>query len=204
MKRKDATRPLEIPSADDAIPELTAWLQAQDAPLRARVQPHFAAEPPTLYLDTTIVSRLVGWLKRDTLIARQQTLTREWWRMHRHRHAVFISDVVIKEASRGLPELAHQRREILSPLARLHSSKQTCELAARILEECRLPAHEYADAHHAALTAIHGVKVLLTWNCAHLANEHMIPRIGRACEAYGYAAPEILTPEQLIGACAYG
>jgi hypothetical protein len=204
MKRKDATRPLEIPSADDHIPELSAWLRAQGAPLSTREQTHFAAEPPTLYLDTTIVSQLVGWLKRDVLIARQQTLTRDWWRQYRHRHIVFISDVVIEEASGGDEDLARQRREILSPLTTLHSSEQTRELAARVLSECRLPAHEYEDAHHAAISAIHKVKVLLTWNCAHLANPHMIPHIGRACEAYGYAAPDILTPEQLIGACAYG
>jgi len=204
MKRQDATEPFEILSARDSIPELSAWLRAQDEPLRTHIQPHFAAEPPTLYLDTTIVSRLVGWLQKDVLIARQQTLTREWWRVHRYRHVVFISDVVIEEASDGNKELARQRREILSPLTTLHSSEQTNELAARILSECRLPAREYEDAHHAAISAIHKVKVLLTWNCTHLANEHMIPRIGRACEAYGYAAPGILTPEQLIGACAYG
>jgi hypothetical protein len=204
MKRKDATRPLEIPSAVDDIPELTAWLQAQRAPLETRDPPHYAAEPPTLYLDTTIVSQLVGWLKKDVFIARQQTLTRDWWRQHRHRHVMFISDVVVEEASDGNKELARLRREILSPLPTLHSSEQTNELAARILSECRLPAREYEDAHHAAISAMHKVKVLLTWNCAHLANPHMIPRIGRACEAYGYAAPDILTPEQLIGACAYG
>jgi hypothetical protein len=204
MKRKDATRPLEIPSAEDSIPELTAWLQAQDAPLRTRVQPHFAAEPPTLYLDTTIVSRIVGWLKRDAAIARQQTLTREWWRQHRHRHVAYISDVVTMEAANGDPELARQRSEILRSLPTLHGSEQTHELAARILAECRLPEHEYDDAHHAAIAAIHRVKVLLTWNCTHLANAHMIPHIGHACVAYGYAAPEILTPVQLIGVCAYG
>lgn len=204
MKRKHATRPLEVPSADDAIPELTAWLRAQDAPLTTRDPPHFAVEPPTLYLDTTIVSRLVGWLKRDAVIARQQTLTREWWRRHRHRHVTYISDVVTKEAARGDPVLARRRCEILRSLPRLHGSEQTHELAARILSETRLPVHEYDDAHHAAITAIHRVKVLLTWNCTHLANAHMIPHIGRACEAYGYAAPGILTPEQLIGVCAYG
>jgi hypothetical protein len=204
MKRQDATEPFEIPSADDSIPELNAWLRAQDAPLATRIQPHFAAEPPTLYLDTTIVSRLVGWLKKDVIIARQQTVTRDWWRQHRHRHVTFISEVVIEEASKGDEELARRRQEILCPLPMLHTSEQTNELAARILAECRLPEREYEDAHHAALTAIHGVKVLLTWNCTHLANAHMIPHIGRACEAYGYAAPEILTPEQLIGVCAYG
>lgn len=204
MKRKDATQPLEIPSAADSIPELIAWLRALGEPLQTRDPPHFAAEPPTLYLDTTIVSQLVGWLKRDVLIARQQTLTRDWWQQYRHKHVVFISDVVIEEASDGDEELARQRLEILSPLTMLHASEQTSELAARVLAECRLPAREYEDAHHVAISAIHKVKVLLTWNCGHLANAHMIPHIGRACEAYGYAAPEILTPEQLIGACAYG
>lgn len=204
MKRKRATRPLEIPSPGEDIPELTAWLQAQDAPLTTRDPPHFAAESPTLYLDTTIVSRVVGWLSRSAITARQQTITRNWWHQHRHRHVTYISEVVIKEAARGDDELARQRKVILSPLPMLHPSEQTHELAIRILAECRLPEREYDDAHHAALTAIHRVRVLLTWNCKHLANEHMIPRIGNACEAYGYAAPEILTPEQLIGVCAYG
>lgn len=204
MKRKGATEPLEIPSADDFIPELTAWVRALSAPLTTREPPHFAAEPPTLYLDTTIVSQLVGWLSRDVITARHQTMTRDWWRQHRLRHVTFISDIVFKEASRGNDKLAQQRKEILRALPALHPSEQTRELAARILAECRLPEREYDDAHHAALTAIHGVKVLLTWNCKHLANAHMIPRIGRACEAYGCAAPAILTPEQLIGVCAYG
>jgi predicted nucleic acid-binding protein len=204
MKRKDATQPVEIPSAEDEIPELTAWLRAQDEPLSTREQPHFAAELPTLYLDTTIVSQLVGWLSRDASLLRQQKITRHWWRQHSHRHARYTSDVVITEALKGELKLALQRWEILRPLSRVHPSEQTHELAARILAECRLPEREYKDAHHAALAAIHKVKVLLTWNCKHLANQHMIPHIGRACEAYGYAPPVILTPEQLIGVCAYG
>src|SRR5262245_25639612 len=120
MKRKHATEPLEIPSAEDSIPELSAWLRAQDAPLTTRVQPHFAAEPPTLYLDTTIVSRLVGWLSGDAGIARQQTLTRAWWRQHRQKHVVFVSDVVIDEASGGDTELARPRLEIIRPITTLH------------------------------------------------------------------------------------
>src|SRR3954466_2233649 len=123
MKRHDATEPFEILSVRDSIPELNAWLRAQDEPLRTHIQPTFAAEPPALYLDTTIVSRLVGWLKKDVLTARQQTVTRDWWRQHRHRHVTFISEVVIKEALRGDDELARQRREIMDPLPRLHTSE---------------------------------------------------------------------------------
>ena len=208
MKHLDATRPLEIPSFDDGIPELTAWIETLSLGAHAGYQLHspasFAAKPPTLYIETTIVSYLAGRISRDSRIARMQLTTREWWASHRHRHNLYVSDVVYEEASEGDARVARERREILEPLAVLHPSDETRELAALILAECRLPEREYDDAHHAALSAIHGIEVLLTWNCAHLANEHMIPRIGRACEAYGYAPPAILTPEQLIGACAYG
>jgi predicted nucleic acid-binding protein len=208
MKRKDATHPLSIPSADDAIPELTAWIEALSlgthAGYKVLTTASFAAKPPTLYIETTVVSVLAGWISRDSLTANMQLVTREWWESHRHKHSLFVSDIVLTEASRGDEEVTQERLEILGPLTILHPSDQTRELAKRILAECRLPEREYNDAHHAALCAIHGIQVLLTWNCAHLANVNMIPCIGRACEAYGYAPPAILTPQQLIGACAYG
>ena len=209
MKYLDATQfPPTRSSEENDIPELTAWIEALTvgghAGLKLLTTASFAAKPPTLYIDTTIVSFLTGWLSRDVRTARMQTLTRDWWECHSHRHLLYVSDVVLKEVSKGDKDLARARRETLRPLTMLHPNDQTYELATRIITETRLPEREYNDAHHAAVAAIHGVNVLLTWNCAHLANEHMIPCIGRACEAYGYAPPVILTPEQLIGVCAYG
>jgi predicted nucleic acid-binding protein len=205
MKRKDATDPALLPSPD-GIPELTAWLEALSLGAHAgyhlSTPASFAAKPPTLYIETTVVSFLAGWLSRDPHTARLQLITRDWWRHHSDKHILYISDVVLTESAKGNRETARQRRKILSPLAMLHSSDQTRELATRILGECRLPERATNDAHHAAVAAIHGVEVLLTWNCVHLANENRIPLIGRACEAYGYALPVILTPEQLIRACA--
>jgi hypothetical protein len=208
MKPIDAIDPVSIPQSDDGIPELTAWLEALSlgthAGYKLLTPVSFAAKPPTLYIDTTIVSFLAGWLSRDVDTARVQSITRDWWSHHRHKHLLYISDIVYKEASNGDADAAYKRCELLKPIATLHPNEQTRELASRILAECRLPERVYDDAHHAAISAIHGVEVLLTWNCSHLANPHMIPRIGRACEAYGYAPPAILTPQQLIGACAYG
>jgi hypothetical protein len=208
MKHSDATQPLPIPSADDDIPELTAWIEALrlggHAGYQTLTPASFAAKLPTIYLETTVVSFLTGWLSRDVRTARMQSITRDWWNRHRRRHVLYVSDVVFEEASQGNRDLARQRLDIIGLLPMLHPSDQTRELATRILTETRLPGREYDDAHHAAVAAIHGVNVLLTWNCSHLANENMIPRIGRACEAYGYAPPVILTPEQLTGVCAYG
>ena len=208
MKHIDATQPLSIPSSEDGIPELTAWLEALSLGGHTGYQllspASFAAKPPTLYIETTIVSFLAGWVSRDSRTAKMQVMTRGWWASHRHKHNLYVSDIVYQEASKGDDDVAQERRGILEALAVLHPSDPTRELATLILAECRLPEREYNDAHHAAISAIHGIEVLLTWNCSHLANENMIPRIGRACEAYGYAPPAILTPQQLIGACAYG
>src|SRR4051812_4842122 len=163
MKRTDAFDPVSIPSSEDASPELTAWLDAFHRGGHAGYQllspASFAAKPPTLYLETTIVSFLAGWLSRDVNTARLQSITRDWWERHHHRHALYVSDIVYKEALRGDPDVARQRHEIMSRLATLHPNEQTRGLAARILAECRLPEREYEDAHHAAIAAIHGVNV---------------------------------------------
>jgi hypothetical protein len=209
MKRTDAFEPLPIPSADDPIPELTEWARGMATGAHAgfavtEAQAHFAAKPPTLYLDTTIVSYLTARLSRDAITAQRQTITRRWWSEHRARHLLYVSDVVHEEAERGDINAARARLDVLQSLPRAHVNAQTHELANRVLIACRFARREYEDAHHVAVAAFHGFEVLLTWNCTHLANPNIIPHIRRACEAYGYAPPAIYTPEQLIGVCAYG
>ena len=40
---------------------------------------------------------------------------------------------------------------------------------------------------------------LLTWNCAHIANAEILPRIALLCDDLGFALPYICTPEELLG-----
>lgn len=212
MKRTDVFDSIPEPATPDDLasdlPELAEWVSRQSARdggrHEVRCDAGFAIRSPTLYMETAIVSYMTSWLNRDATVARRQSVIRDWWRRHRIRHLIYTSEVVIGEASRGDPFAARRRLEILRKLPRVHVSPQSHELAELILAHCRLPARLYDDAQHVALCALHGLDVLLTWNCKHLANEHMLPFIGRACEAYGYAPPTILTPEQLIGVCAYG
>jgi predicted nucleic acid-binding protein len=210
MKRADVPEPLLLPFPDDDLVEVAAWVRgittaAQCSGLAVMdTRADFAASPPTLYVETSVVSYATARPSLELLTARRQALTREWWHTHRTRHVSFVSELVRGEVGNGDADAARRRLELISTVASVHSSQQTHELAARILAQCNLPARVYDDAHHVALAAIHGLEILLTWNCAHLANPHMIPHIRRACEAYGCAAPDIYTPEKLIGVCAYG
>ncbi len=72
-------------------------------------------------------------------------------------------------------------------------------LATEIIRAAAIPAKSAIDAAHIAVAAVNGVHFLLTWNCAHLANAEITPKIRLACEARGYACPVICTPEELMG-----
>jgi predicted nucleic acid-binding protein len=209
MKRTEARIPFPDAPPHDELVDLAVWMRglttARHSGLAITERPAcFAAQAPTLYLDTTIVSYLTARPSRTAMTAKWQAITRHWWHEHRARHQIYVSELVLKEARRGDSEAAGRRMEVLSTFPFVHPNAQSRELADRILRQYGLPVRVYEDAHHAAMAALNGLEVLLTWNCTHLANANMIPLIRRACEAYGYAPPAIYTPEQLIGVCAYG
>lgn len=84
-----------------------------------------------VYLETTIVSYLVGWLNQhDLYVAAQQECTREWWTNQRQAYELFASAVVVKEARDGNAELAEARLAFLherlcwkSPMPPITSSR---------------------------------------------------------------------------------
>ena len=50
-----------------------------------------------------------------------------------------------------------------------------------------------------AVSAVHGIDYLLTWNYRHLDNAETKPVIRNVCAAHGYNSPEICTPQELMG-----
>ena len=58
----------------------------------------------------------------------------------------------------------------------------------------RLPV----DALHVAVAAVNGVEYLLTWNCKHIANPSLRPRIEQRCRELVYEPPAICTPQELL------
>jgi hypothetical protein len=62
-----------------------------------------------------------------------------------------------------------------------------------------LPPKAQVDALHIAAVAHHRIQYLLTWNCTHIANAKIMPRIHNVLNGLGIPIPIICTPEELLG-----
>lgn len=154
---------------------------------------------PKVYLETTIPSYLTAWPSRDLVMAANQETTREWWSDCRGEYELFISPLVFEEARAGDSEAARRRIEVIQSITQLAITDHVSILGKRLVEGIPLPAKARADALHIAVAAINGMDFLLTWNCAHIANASMRPRIEEICRAMGFEPPVICTPLELLG-----
>ena len=108
--------------------------------------------------------------------------------------------VVIDEASLGDPAEAQKRLAIFGGLPTLEVTEDAEALTQAIMAARILPPHAFPDAAHVAVSAVHAVDYLLTWNCKHLANVQIARRIAVVCETLSHKMPIICTPEELMGA----
>jgi molybdopterin synthase catalytic subunit len=61
-----------------------------------------------------------------------------------------------------------------------------------------IPVKSLTDALHIAISCVHGMNYLLTWNCKPIANAIKRMEIERVCTEFNYVYPVICTPEELI------
>ena len=154
---------------------------------------------PTVYIETSIVSYLAAHPSRDLITAAHQQITHTWWLEQRPELSIFISQVVLDESAAGDSQMASKRMEILKDVPLLEITPEVAALAATLIRRLPLPARAGADAAHIAVAAHHGMNFLLTWNCAHIANAVLRPKIEKICREQGYSAPVLCTPEELVG-----
>ena len=153
----------------------------------------------TVYIETSIVSYLTARPTSDLLAAAWQKTTVDWWDTQRSRFDLYTSDVTVEEAGKGNPEAATRRLEALSGIPILSITEAVAALSKALLQGRALPATALDDALHIAVSAVHGVNYLLTWNCRHLDNAETKPIMRSVCTIHGYISPEICTPQELMG-----
>jgi hypothetical protein len=71
-------------------------------------------------------------------------------------------------------------------------------LAKALISERAVPSQAEIDAYHIAVAAVNGIEYLLTWNCTHIANAVMRPKIEAVCRQQGFEPPIICTPQELM------
>jgi hypothetical protein len=155
---------------------------------------------PSVYVETTIISYLVGWLNRNDLqVAAHQEITRRWWATRRSEFDLFASSAVVDEVSDGDPVLAAERLRFLDGVMLLRVNENAHHLKLELLRRTQIPAKAETDALHIAVAAVHGIDFLATWNCKHIANGLIMASVYDVCRAEGYEPPLICTPNELLG-----
>ena len=152
----------------------------------------------TVYIETSIVSYLRQKPSSQVVMAARQLLTHQWWNDERTKYQLVASQFVIDEASAGDPSLAAERLQILDDIPLLPLDSGIVDIADEIMGRAILPEKARTDALHIAVVAHHRIQYLLTWNCRHIANARILPRIHRLLNDLSIPIPVICTPEELV------
>ncbi len=152
----------------------------------------------TVYIETSILSYLTALPSRDVRTAAWQQITSQWWDEERHKYELYISELVLVEASAGDQYAAQRRLAVLQDIPELGLTDAAKKLSLLLLDKGGIPRKAEADAIHVSIACVYSVDYLLTWNFRHIDNATTKPLIRSICSDAGYRCPEICTPIELF------
>ncbi len=153
----------------------------------------------TVYVETSIISYMRQRPSAQVILAARQLLTHQSWNDERSNYQLVASQLVIDEASVGAPSLAAERLQLLAGIPLLPLDPVIADIADEIMSRALLPEKARTDALHIATVAHHRIQYLLTWNCRHIANARILPRIHDLLNDLLIPIPVICTPEEMVG-----
>ena len=151
-----------------------------------------------VYIETSVISYLTARPSKTIIGAAHQQITLAWWEL-RSDYELLVSQSVWQECAAGDPVAAQKRLAALEGISVLAITQDMLRLAESLIEEAISPAKAIEDALHIAVSTLHHVDFLLTWNCRHLANPVIQEKIAVHLEQLGLFLPIICTPEELLG-----
>ena len=152
-----------------------------------------------VYIETTIASYLAAWPSRDLIQAARQQITHDWWNRQRQNYDLCISQTVLDEAAAGDADAAQRRLSFLKDLPLLDLTHAVNGVTKAIMQSGLIPKKATRDAVHIGVSSVHGLDILLTWNCQHIANAAIMKELGELVASCGYEIPILCTPEELLG-----
>lgn len=153
---------------------------------------------PSVYIETSVIGYLTSWPQADVTVAGHQYATKQWWSTATDCFDLFVSQLVVRECSRGDANAVDDRLAIIGSLSILPITREAETLASELLRKHAVPANHPNDALHIALAAVHTIQYLVSWNFRHIVNASLRGAIERICRDAGFAPPIICTPEELM------
>ena len=155
-------------------------------------------EKQKVYIETSVISYLASKPSRDIIVAGQQLITKQWWDNHRNKYQLYVSDLVIKEASAGDKIASEIRLQYLNNIMLLEVDEKVINLSKNLMETGIIPKKAIEDSIHISVATINEIDYLLTWNCKHIANAVIYKQLRRIIANYGYELPTLCTPNELL------
>jgi hypothetical protein len=152
-----------------------------------------------VYIETSIVSHATAWPSSDPATAALQDQARRWMDEQAASYELVTSPIVLAEARRGDPDAANRRLAMLADIPLLDENPDSDAVADELVSRAMMPATARLDALHEATAALAGVQYLLTLNCRHIANAHVLPGVYRLLDELGLSGLLIATPIEFLG-----
>lgn len=112
---------------------------------------HYSGIKSRIYLETTVISYLVGRPSLNARLASWQEASRQLWEDYTDRFEFVISPIVVAEVSQGNPDAAQQRLAALSDLTVLEISPAADRLTQKLLDAGAVPQSSNPDTQQSLL-----------------------------------------------------
>lgn len=143
---------------------------------------------PSYYFETRTDLRSRVW----------RAETRQWMDRFAGAYELVTSELVKAEFARSPLAKSVQAARFFANIPALQPPPQFSEIVRTYIAERVMPADAGGDAAHLAMASLHGVEIILTWNCRHLANANKAVHIRAVNDRLGLLTPTIATPLEVI------
>ena len=100
---------------------------------------------PTVYIETSIVSRVTAWPSSDPNISALQMQARDWWRIERPNYDLVTLQLVLAEASMGDPDAIAERLKMLAEVPLIPITDEVRRIAGELISPSLMPRKAAAD-----------------------------------------------------------
>jgi len=153
---------------------------------------------PRIYVESSVISYAASRKSSSALTAYRQQLTQRWLSRAAAMFALETSVIVQFEIAAGDPVAAEKRLALFASLKALPLHDDIATVAERLMQESLIPRSEPEDAAHIAQATLTGADYIATWNFAHMVGPHTKYRLVQSIERWGFKAPLLTTPEEIL------